>query len=852
MLRLTLRNLFARKVRLLMSTLAIVLGIGFLSGVLTFSTGLDSTFDSIFKGSTPDALVRPAGTDPSQQFGIGNTSVLKPQDIERLGQLPEVEQVDGAVDGFGMSLLDQDGKLVGGGGAPTIAFNHTDTPNLLDEPTLKLVSGEWPTGTDEIAIDTGAAENAGYEVGDEVAVIAPSGESLENVRTTLTLSGTAEFNGGGTAGATLLIFSTEGAQHFFLDGRNVFTSALLTAAPGVTQAQLADAAAEVLPAGYEVVEGDTAAKEQESAIAEFTDVITQFLVAFAVIAILVGGFIIANTFNILVAQRVRELALLRALGASARQVRWSVILEAALMALIGATLGLLLGLGLSRALAALFSAFGLEIASSTLVLTTSTVVAAYAVGLGVTLVSAYLPARRASRTSPIAAMRDDTATPAEGSLRRRGIIGFLVALVGVALAVLGLMEPPGPDAAWIGAAAVLWVLTAAALSPVLGHPVLIACRRIFGAVFGTTGRLAAENTLRNPRRTGATASALMIGLAVVSAVGTLAASMNRTVDAQVEDQFAADFLVQSANFQSFPTTVGDDMAEVDGVEVLTRDQFTPALANGEPEFLLALDPAYSEVYDIDLVAGTGELTQPRQALLSVDAANEQGVWVGGTLDLAFPGNKTAEVEVVGVFESTPVLGGINVPLDLLPQMGIKRTDTSLSINVSDGVDPATVQADLEELVADLPIVTVYDKEGFADSLKEQVNLLLYLIYGLLALAIVIAVIGIINTLSLSVIERTREVGLLRAVGLSRPRLRRMVTLESVTISVMGALLGMAVGLVVGVLLRQSLSDDLTELALPLQNLVIFLAISVVFGVLAALIPAVRASRMKVLEAIATE
>jgi putative ABC transport system permease protein len=199
-----------------------------------------------------------------------------------------------------------------------------------------------------------------------------------------------------------------------------------------------------------------------------------------------------------------------------------------------------------------------------------------------------------------------------------------------------------------------------------------------------------------------------------------------------------------------------------------------------------------------------------------------------------------------------VLSGINVPLDLLPQMGIKRTDTSLSINVSDGVDPATVQADLEELVADLPIVTVYDKEGFADSLKEQVNLLLYLIYGLLALAIVIAVIGIINTLSLSVIERTREVGLLRAVGLSRPRLRRMVTLESVTISVMGALLGMAVGLVVGVLLRQSLSDDLTELALPLQNLVLFLAISVVFGVLAAVIPAVRASRMKVLEAIATE
>ncbi len=852
MLRLTLRNLFARKVRLLMSTLAIVLGIGFLSGVLTFSSGLNSTFDGIIKGSTPDAVVRPAGTDPSQQFGIGNSSVLKPAVVERLAALPEVAQADGSVDGLGMSLLDQEGKLVGGGGAPTFGFNYTDTPNLLDEPTLELVTGDWPTGTDEVVLDTGAADKAGYEVGDEVTVLAPSGDSVDNVSTTLTLAGTAEFNGGGTAGATLLIFSTEGAQEFFLDGRDVFTSASLTAAPGVTQRQLAAAAAEVVPDGYEAVDGDTVADEQESSISEFTDVITQFLMAFAVIAILVGGFIIANTFNILVAQRVRELALLRALGASTKQVRRSVLVEAALMSLIGATLGILLGLGLSRALATLFSAFGLEIAGSALTLTTTTVVLAYAVGVGVTLVSAYLPSRRASRTSPVAAMRDDANAPAEGSLRRRGTIGALVALVGAALAFFGLMDPPGPAAAWIGAAAVLWVLTAAALSPVLGHPVLLACRRIFSALFGTTGRLAAENTLRNPRRTGATASALMIGLAVVSAVGTLAASLSSTVDSQVDDQFSADFLVQSANFQSFPTSVGDGMAQVDGVAELTRDQFSPALVAGQPSFLLGVDPAFRDVYELDLVAGTDELTDERQAVISSDAAREYGVWVGDPIEVSFPGEKSAKVEVVGVFEPTPVLGSVNVPLDLLTAMGIKRTDTSLSINVADGVDPAAVQRGLEDVVADLPIVTVYDKEGFADSLKEQINLLLYLIYGLLALAIVIAVIGIVNTLSLSVIERTREVGLLRAVGLSRARLRRMVTLESVTISVMGALLGMAVGLLVGVLLRQSLADDLTELSLPLRNLAIFLAISVVFGVLAAVIPAVRASRMKVLEAIATE
>jgi putative ABC transport system permease protein len=258
-LRLTLRNLFARKVRLLMSTLAIVLGIGFLTGVLTFSTGLNSTFDSIIKGSTPDAVVRPEGTDPSQQFGIGSTRVVTPEDVENLAALPEVAQADGSVDGLGMTLLDQDGKLVGGGGAPTFGFNHTDTLNLLDEPTLELITGDWPTGIDEVVLDTGAAEKAGYEIGDEVTVLAPSAASIDTVRTTLTMAGTAEFNGGGTAGATLLVFSTEGAQHYFLDGRDAFTSVSLTAARDVTQTQLTDAAAEVLPEGFEAVGGDEVA-----------------------------------------------------------------------------------------------------------------------------------------------------------------------------------------------------------------------------------------------------------------------------------------------------------------------------------------------------------------------------------------------------------------------------------------------------------------------------------------------------------------------------------------------------------------------------------------------------------------
>ena len=850
MFRLTLRTLLARKVRLFMSTLAIVLGLGFLTGVLVFSNGLGSTFDGIIKGSTPDALVRPAGTGSFESIGAGNSTVLAPDDVEALADLPEVAQADGNVDGLGMYLLDTDGKLVGGQGAPTIAFNYNNTPNLLGEPSLKLIDGAWPEGTTDVVLDTGAAEDAGYEVGDEITVIAPSGDSIANVRKTLTMTGTAEFNGGGTAGAILVIFSTQGAQELFLGGRDAFTSVSLTAAPGVTQERLVDAAETVVPAAYEAVEGDTVAKESQDAVGQFLDVISTFLIAFAVIAILVGGFIIANTFSILVAQRIRELALLRALGASRVQVRRSVLLEAGLMALLGASVGIGLGLLLARALAALFRGFGLDINGDALDLTGTTVALAYGVGLAVTLVSAYLPARRASRTAPVAAMRDDGA-PAEGSLHRRALIGAVVMLVGVGLAVAGILGAPGNDAIWIGAASVIWILTAAVISPVLGHPLLVACRSLFGRLFGTTGRLAGENALRNPRRTGATASALMIGLALVSAVGTLAASLSATSDALVDDQFAADFLVQSASFQSFPTGIGDDMAKVDGVALLSRDQYTPALIGGEPEAVLGVDPAYSRIYDLDVVEGTQELGED-QAVLTDDEARDRGLGVGDQLELAFPGKRTVSVEVVGIIEPTPVIGSINVPLQVIEDMGINRTDTSLSINLDEGADRAEVQAELEDVIADVPIVSVQDKEQFAESIKGQINQLLFMIYGLLALAIVIAVIGIVNTLGLSVIERTREIGLLRAVGLSRSRLRGMVTLESVTIATMGAVLGMVIGLVIGVLLREVLKEDLTVLSLPIASLLLFLAVAVLFGVLAAVVPAVRAARMKVLDAIATE
>ncbi|PVG82913.1 ABC transporter permease [Nocardioides gansuensis] len=850
MWRLTWRNLAARKVRLVMSTLAIVLGVAFLAGVLTFSHGLSATFDSIVKGSTPDGVVRPASSSAFDDGMAGvNVATLSPADVRALDALPETAEVAGNVDGFGMSLLDTDGKLVGGQGAPTIVTSHHEIENVLGEPTMTLSTGEWPDQPGEVTLDARSARIAGYELGEEVDMIAPTGV----LRRQATLVGTADFYGGGTAGATLLIMSVEGAQQTFLGGRDAFTGASLTAAPGVTQQQLADAAQAVLPADFKALTGDKVIEESEDAIGEFLDIISTFLLVFAVIAVVVGAFIIVNTFSILVAQRMRDLALLRALGASRRQVSRSVLLEALVMSLVACVVGVLVGWGLALGLAALFRFVGLDIASSALVLTPGTVLVSFAVGVAVTMVAAYVPARRAGRVSPVAAMRDDVQVRGT-SLHRRTVIGAAFLVLGAAAAAYGVAGAPGNDAAWIGAGALVWVLTVAAISSVIGRPVLLGCRALFRRLFGTPGLLASENALRDPRRTGATASALMIGLALVSTIGVLAGSFSKSVTDVVDEEFTSDFLVVGSTYQPFSTRIGDEMAAVDGVGVVSRQQNVgvgDASITSESSLVNAVDDAFHQIYELDMVAGRQHL-DGHEVIIDADVAADRGLGVGDPMTLDFRAGAPQEVTVVGIFEPTLLTNPVTTHLSVVEAAGIQRQDSSLSINVASGADVAAVHATLDEVVADLPLVSVQDKAELADSIRGQVNQLLYMVYGLLALAIVIAVIGIINTLGLSVIERTRELGLLRAVGLTRPQLRRMVTLESVTIAVLGAVLGLVLGLVFGALLRYALRDDLTSLALPVGQLTGFLVLAVVVGVLAAILPAVRASRLDVLKAIATE
>jgi len=847
--RLTWRNLAARKVRLIMSTLAIVLGVAFLAGVQTFSHALSTTFDDIVKGSTPDAVVRPANSSAFDD-GTGGVSlsVLSSADVQALDALPQTADVAGTVNGFGMSLLDTHGKLVGGQGAPTIVTNHTGIDNVLGEPTTTLASGEWPDRPGEVTLDTRSARIAGYHLGDEVDMVAPEGVLRHRAK----LVGTADFYGGGTAGATLIIMDTEGAQQIFLRGQDAYTGAALTAADGVTQQQLAQAAQQVLPADFKALTGDDSIKESQDAVGQFLGIISTFLLVFAIIAVVVGAFIIVNTFSILVAQRVRDLALLRALGASRRQVSRSVLLEALVMSLVACVVGVLLGWGLAVGLAAVFRSIGLDISSSALVLTPSTVFISFAVGVTVTIVAAYLPARRAGRVPPVAAMRDDVLTR-NTSLGRRTVIGAGFLVAGAAAAGYGLVGAPGNDALWIGTGALVWILTAAVISPVIGKPVLVGCRALFRRLFGTPGLLASETALRDPRRTGATASALMIGLALVSTVGVLAGSFSKSITDVIDEEFTTDFVVIGSVWQPFSTTIADEMAGVDGVGAITRDQ---QVAVGDPSLsedsiVDAVDDSFDDIFQLDMVAGRQQL-HGHEVIVDEDVAKDRGLGVGDSMTLDFRAGEPQKVTVVGVFVPTLLSNPITTHLSVIEAAGIQRQDSSISINVAKGADADAVRAALDKVVADLPMVSVQDKTELADTIRGQVNQLLYMVYGLLALAVVIAVIGIINTLGLSVIERTREIGLLRAVGLSRPQLRRMVTLESVTISVLGAVLGLALGLVFGALLRYALRDDLTSLALPLGQLTAFLALAVLVGVLAAILPAIRAARLDVLKAIATE
>ncbi|CAN5440493.1 FtsX-like permease family protein [soil metagenome] len=848
MIRAAFKSLLARKVRLLMSTFAIVLGVSFVVGTLIFSDTLNRSFVSLFAYTVGDVVVQPEGGDTPG--GETSTVTIPASLVDTLATLPGAARADGRIGVTGVYVVSKEGKAIGGFGPPSFGGNWSDAPAGNGLQGLTITEGHAPEGPDEVVLDARLAEKSGWQLGDQVPIITVD----ETANVTATLVGIADFpDGGSLNGSTLAEFETPRAQQLFVGGEDAYNTVWVTAKDGVSQEQLQAQVEAALPDGLEAVTGDSSADDKAAELLDAISFLTIFLLVFAGIALLVGAFLIVNTFSILVAQRSRELALLRALGASRRQVTRSVQLESFVLGALGATAGLGLGVLMAVALRALFANFGLDLSGQSLVIAPRTVIAAYGVGVLVTMAAAWFPARRTSRISPVQAMRDDIALPEE-SLRRRLRLGFAVAVVGGGALAVGVSDAFNLDGRiWYAAAGMVLIFGGViAMSPVLARPFLTLAQGFYARVFGSIGNLAGQNALRNPRRTAATASALMIGLTLACMMSIVGASAKATVDKQIEDTFVGDYIVSSVFAGPFSSSIATRLENVDGVADVVQQRFGFAKYDGGFAGIGATAP--DDIDRLDLTLDTGKATDlaaPDTVLLGKSFADSNDLVVGDSIKLEVNAG-TVTWKVVGTFEASTVIdSGILTSVRTMESAGYPARDNLLVVYAEPGA--TGLQARLDKALANQPIVTAKDQSAYAAERRKPIDQSVLIIFALLGLALLIAVLGIVNTLALSVIERTREVGLLRAIGVSRRQLRLMITLESVVISLLGALLGVILGIGFGVALMTAVRDQgLDVISVPWGQVVMFLVVSVIVGVAAAVLPGRRAARLDVLKAIATD
>ncbi|KRE60617.1 FtsX-like permease family protein [Nostocoides sp. Soil756] len=849
MLRATWRGILAHKLRLLLSGVAVILGVAFVAGSYVFTDTLDRAFTGLTSGAVGDVIVRADGGSGGPGAGAGGTRTVPDSLVRELAAVPGAARADGRITTFGTYVVGKDGKLVGSNGPPGIAVSYSDGPAANGVSTAALDRGRWPTASGEVLLDANTAARAGYRLGDTVPIVTAGARP----RVELTLVGTADFAGTSLVGASIVMLDPRQAQELYLEGADAWSQVWVSAAPGTSQEALKTAVAAALPPGFEAATGDATAARAASRIDEALSFVTTFLLVFAGVALTVGAFLIVNTFSILVAQRSRELALLRAIGASRRQVARTVLVEAGVVGLVGSTLGIGLGILLAIGIRAVFGRVGLDLGSTELVLRPRTVVVALVVGVLVTLVAAYLPARRAGRVPPVAAMRDDAAST-EGGLRGRLVTGAVLLVAGV-VGMAGGLAGWGSEPTYVLGVGTFGVLVGTALlSPVLGRPVLAVLGLVFRRSFGAVGRMAEQNARRNPRRTGATASALMIGVSLVTLMSVLGASAKASIDKSLAEDVVADYVISSVVGQGFSATVTDAAEKVSGVQEVVRVRAARLDIAGDRELVTGVDPAavVRVARPVVLTGSLADLGDSGVALSGTYAA-DHGLAVGSSVEVDFAGD-VVKAPVVATYTPDAVLqSDVTMSLAAFDALGVPPTDRTAYVVASPGADRAALRAGLDRAVADLPTVTVADQAQYAAEQRKPIDQLLFIVYALLGLAVVIAVLGIVNTLALSVVERIREIGLLRAVGLSRRQLRTMLRLESVLIAVLGAVLGVVLGLVFAVALQRSLADDgIDVLSIPWLQLAGFVALSGVVGVLAAVWPGRRAARLDVLKAIATQ
>ncbi|MFF5218726.1 ABC transporter permease [Micromonospora sp. NPDC000442] len=847
MFRATLKSLLARKVRLILSGLAVVLGVMFVSGAFVLTDTLGRSFDSLFADAYAEVDVNVAAKPKLERGEREDDELATPfpaATVETVRAVDGVAEATGVVAADGARLIGSNGKAVTSFGPPQLGGNWTGESDLV-----RLREGREPQADDEIVINKGLADAGRVALGDRVGVL------TLGPRKDFTIVGIFGYSGDrdSLGGANEVMFTTPVAQQLMLGETNVFSNIVVTAADGVSDEQLRDAVATAVGDDYVVKTGEQLSADAAAGLKEGLSFFNRILLGFAAVALLVGTFLILNTFSIIVAQRTRELALLRAVGASGKQIIGSVVLEAVAVGLIASVFGLAAGIGIGALLAYLFGNLAGGLALAGVGVPASAVIGAFGVGLVITVLAALLPALRAARIPPIAAMQD-VATP-DRPLTKVTVGGALVTAIGATLLFLGLGgHAGGSTLATILGGVLFSFIGVALLTPLISRPVVAALGTVFsGWVPGKLGRL---NSGRNPRRTAITAAALMVGIALVTGITVILDSAKSSISSLAQDSISAELVIAGVQSGPRPPTfdpaVLDEAKAIPGVRLVDGEYGDMALVGGERTWVGASSEPSALVQMFGATATAGDIGQlgPGQMLVSSDTAESRGLSVGSTVPVQLARGEERTYTVTGIYQSTPLFGGVTLPAEAARDFAIPQPIQGY-IQLEPGVRAADVLPRVESLLADSPEVSVADRDAFIEEQAGQLDGLLQMIQILLALAIVIAVLGIINTLALSVLERTRELGLLRAIGLRRSQTMGMITVEAVVISVFGALLGVVVGAGLGAAVVEALRDEgITKLVLPWGQMGVFLGLAAIIGVIAAALPAIRAARINVLGAIA--
>ena len=849
MTKVAIRGLAQRKLRALVTMLAILLGVAFIAGSYVLTDTINRSFDDIFDEAY-------AGTDvavSSSTTGQADSGDLPPfseRYLARVRSVPGVEAAAGGIFSLGR-FVDEKGDPLSNSFAPE--FISSTAPEPFQ--TLTYTEGRPPRTPNEASIDESTADREGFGIGDTLRIAGQAGVKPYRI-VGLQRLGNTSGGGSGTAQLTLPEAQRLTGKPGELDGISV------KAAPDVSPRELRQRIDRVLPARLVVETGNEAAARQAQDIKDDLSFFRVVLLVFGGVALLVGSFLIFNIFSITVAQRIREFGLLRTLGASRRQILGGTILEALMLGVLGAGLGVPAGIGFAAGLGAVFTAFGIDLPNTGTVVAGRTIIVALAVGILVTLASALVPALRATRVTPMAALRE--AELPESPTRGRIFTGFaaLLVLLGIGMTCAGLFggtDDANAAAALVGGGAVATLFGVSMFSPKLVRPLASICGWPLEKISGITGRLARENAVRKPGRTAVTAGALMIGLAVVVFVTVFAAGISASVGNAIDRNFQGDLVLQNTDgFSPISPGAGREAARAQGVQTVSSLSFAGGVVGGKDVRVSAVDPKnVSDVLSLDWEEGSPETLSSlddNQTVLDDAWAKSNDIDVGNRIVVRTPLERDRVYTVTGTIkDNADLLGNLVVTQNELRKSFGVRSPSLTFVKLEPGADADQVQEVIKrEVKASYATVDTLNQQELKDNQEEQINQLVAFFYVLLALAVVISLLGIVTTLALSIHERTRELGMLRAVGMSRRQVRRLVRYESVITALIGAILGTVLGVIFAALVSRPLADEGFELAYPIGTLILLLLLAALAGVLAAIWPARRAAKLDVLEALAYE